>query len=43
MDIELTLISGVSLGVEYQEMEKGYLILDLLFVRILFSKNTDEE
>lgn len=41
MDIELCLIAGVSLGIEYQELEKGYLVIDLLIVRLLISKNTD--
>lgn len=41
MDIEIGLIAGMSLGIEYQELEKGYLIIDLLIVRVLVSKNTD--
>jgi hypothetical protein len=43
MDIEICLITGVSVGLEYQELDKGYLIIDLGIVRILISKNTDEE
>jgi hypothetical protein len=38
MDIEIGLIAGVSFGIEYQELEKGYLIIDLGIVRILLSK-----
>lgn len=43
MDIEICLISGVSVGIEYQELDKGYLVIDIGIVRILISKNTDEE
>jgi hypothetical protein len=43
MDIELCLISGVSVGIEIQELEKNYLIIDLGILRILLSKNTDED
>lgn len=43
MDIELCLIAGVSFGIEYQELDKGYLVIDLGIVRILICKNTDEE
>jgi hypothetical protein len=43
MDIEICLITGISVGLEYQELDKGYLIIDLGIVRILISKNTDEE
>jgi len=42
MDIELCLITGVSFGVEYQELEKGYLILDLGIFRVLLSRHTEE-
>ena len=38
--IELNFISGIMLGVEYiqdPEDETHYLVVDLLFVRILFS------
>jgi hypothetical protein len=38
MDIEIGLIAGVSFGIEYQELEKGYLIIDLGIVRILLSR-----
>lgn len=38
MDIEIGVIAGVSFGIEYQELEKGYLIIDLGIVRILLSK-----
>lgn len=43
MDIELCLISGISVGIEIQELEKNYLIIDLGILRILISRNTDEE
>jgi hypothetical protein len=43
MDIELCFIAGIALGIEYQEQAKGYLVIDLFFIRILVSKNTDEE
>jgi hypothetical protein len=43
MDIEVCLITGISFGVEYQELEKGYIVIDLGIVRILISRNTDEE
>lgn len=42
MDIEICLISGMAVGIEYQELEKGYLVIDLFIVRILLSKHTDE-
>ena len=38
MEFEIGLISGVSFGVEYQELEKGYLVIDLGIVRILISR-----
>jgi hypothetical protein len=38
MDIEIGVIAGVSFGIEYQELEKGYLIIDLGIVRILLSR-----
>ena len=38
MDIEIGVIAGLSFGIEYQELEKGYLIIDLGIVRILLSK-----
>ena len=43
MDIEVCLITGVSFGIEIQELEKAYLIIDLGIIRFLFSRNTDEE
>lgn len=43
MDIEMCLITGLSAGIEYQELDKGYLIIDLFIIRIMFSKNTDED
>jgi hypothetical protein len=43
MDIEVCLITGIAFGVEYQELEKGYIVIDLGIVRILISRNTDEE
>lgn len=43
MDFELCFIAGIALGIEYQEQDKGYLVIDLLFIRVLVSKNTDEE
>ena len=42
MSIEIGLITGMSFGIEYQELEKGYLVIDLGIVRILFSR-ADEE
>lgn len=38
MEIEIGLIAGMSLGVEYQELEKGYLVIDLFIIRILLSR-----
>jgi hypothetical protein len=43
MDIEVGLIAGIAFGIEYQELEKGYLIIDIGIVRILLSRNTDDE
>lgn len=43
MDIEICLIAGISVGIEYQELDKGYLVIDIGIIRILISKNTDEE
>jgi hypothetical protein len=43
MDIEICFINGVSLGIELAEMDKTFLCIDLLIIRILFSKNTDED
>lgn len=43
MDIEVSFIGGVSLGIELVEIEKTFLCIDLLIIRILFSKNTDED
>lgn len=43
MDIELCLIAGVSVGVEIQELEKTYFVIDLGILRILLSKNTDDQ
>jgi hypothetical protein len=43
MDIEICLIGGISVGIELQELDKTYLCIDLLLVRILISKNTDED
>jgi len=42
MEIEIGLISGVSLGFEYQELDKGYLVFDLFIIRILLSRATEE-
>lgn len=39
MDFEIGLISGVSVGIELQELDKTYLIIDLGIVRILISRN----
>lgn len=39
MSIELNLISGIMLGAEYvfdPEEEVNYLVVDILFVRVLF-------
>jgi len=43
MDIEVCLITGVSFGLEIQELEKMYLIVDLGIIRFLFSRHTDED
>jgi hypothetical protein len=42
MDFEISFITGVSVGIEVVEMEKNYLVIDLLVIRILISKNTDD-
>lgn len=38
MAIEIGLITGISFGIEYQELEKGYLVIDLGIVRVLLSR-----
>ena len=38
MEIEIGLINGMSVGIEYQELDKGYLVIDLFIVRILLSR-----
>ena len=38
MSIEIGLITGISFGIEYQELEKGYLVIDLGIVRVLLSR-----
>jgi hypothetical protein len=38
MEIEISLIAGLSLGIEYQELEKGYLCIDLFILRVLLSR-----
>ena len=43
MTIEFCLIAGIAFGVEYQELEKGYLVIDLGIVRILISKYTEDD
>lgn len=43
MDIELCLIAGVAVGIELQELEKKYLVIDLGIVRILLSRNDDDD
>jgi len=43
MDIEACFITGVSFGIEIQELEKVYLIIDLGIIRFLFSKYTEED
>ena len=43
MDIELCLITGVAVGIEIQELEKKYLVIDLGIVRILLSRNDDDD
>jgi hypothetical protein len=43
MDIELCLIAGVAVGIEIQELEKKYLVIDLGIVRILLSRNDDDD
>jgi hypothetical protein len=42
MEIEFCLITGIAFGLEYQELEKGYVVIDLGIIRILISK-ADEE
>jgi hypothetical protein len=42
MDIEIGLITGMSVGIEYQELDKGYWVIDLFILRILLSKNIPE-
>lgn len=39
MDIEISFIAGFSIGIEYQELEKGYVCIDLGILRILLSRN----
>jgi hypothetical protein len=43
MTIEFCLITGIAFGVEYQELEKGYIVIDLGIVRILISKYTEDD
>jgi hypothetical protein len=43
MDIELCLIAGVAVGIEIQELEKKYLVIDLGIVRVLLSRNNDDD
>jgi hypothetical protein len=43
MDIELCLIAGVAVGIEIQELEKKYLVIDLGIVRVLLSRNDDDD
>ena len=43
MDIELCLIAGVAVGIEIMELEKKYLVIDLGIVRILLSRNDDDD
>ena len=42
MEIEIGLITGMSVGIEYQELDKGYLVIDLFIVRILLSRSIPE-
>jgi len=42
MDIELCLISGVSVGIEITELDKKYLVIDLFIIRVLLSRNDDD-
>ena len=43
MDIELCLIAGVSVGIEIMELDKKYLVIDLGIVRVLLSRNDDDD
>ena len=43
MSIEFGLIAGIAFGIEYQELEKGYLVIDLGILRILVSKYTEDD
>ena len=43
MSIEACFITGVSFGIEIQELDKVYLIIDLGIIRFLFSRHTDED
>jgi hypothetical protein len=43
MDIELCLISGISVGIEIMELDKKYLVIDLGIVRVLLSRNDDDD
>jgi hypothetical protein len=43
MDIELCLIGGVSVGIEIMELDKKYLVIDLGIVRVLLSRNDDDD
>jgi hypothetical protein len=36
------MITGIAFGLEYQELEKGYVVIDLGIIRILISKADDE-
>ena len=43
MDIELCLIGGVSVGMEIMELDNKYLVIDLGIVRVLLSRNDDDD
>jgi hypothetical protein len=42
MEFEFSFITGAAVGIELVEMEKTYLVIDLLVLRILISKHTED-
>lgn len=41
MDMEVGFITGFNIGIEYAEVEKSYIIVDLGIIRLLFSKRDE--
>lgn len=42
MEFEFSFITGASVGIELVEMDKTFLVIDLLVLRILISKHTED-